>query len=68
MIVLSNSTEQTLSPGQSLTFDLVKLHTGCAECHRPGTGSVKLRCNGVHEGYFGGNIGGTGSGLAPLVS
>ena len=67
MIVLSNSTEQTLSPGQSLTFDLTKLHTGCAECHRAGTGSVKLRCNGVYEVYFGGNIGGTASGLVQLV-
>ena len=67
MIVLSNSTEQTLSPGQSLTFDLVKLHTGCAERHRPGTGSVKLRCNGVYEVYFGGNIGGHASGLAQLL-
>lgn len=67
MIVLSNSTEQTLTPGQSITFDLVKLHTGCGECHRTGTSSVKLRCNGVYDVSFAGNIGGTVAGPLQLV-
>lgn len=67
MIVLSNSTEQTLIPGQSITFDLVKLHTGCGECHRAGTSSVKLRCNGVYDVSFAGNIGGTVTGPVQLV-
>lgn len=67
MIVLSNSTEQTLTPGQSITFDLVKLHTGCGECHRAGTSSVKLRCNGVYDVSFAGNIGGTVAGPVQLV-
>lgn len=67
MIVLSNSTEQTLTPGQSITFDLVKLHTGCGECHRAGTSSVKLRCNGVYDVSFAGNIGGTVVGPIQLV-
>lgn len=59
MIVLSNSTDQTLGVGQTLTFDIVKLHTGCGECHRSNTGSVKLRCNGVYEINFSGNVTGT---------
>ena len=34
MIQVSNSTTQTLAPGQSLTFDSVLLKSGCAEAHR----------------------------------
>lgn len=45
MIVLSNSTDQTLQPGQLATFNLTVLHTGCAECHRDNTGAVGLRAN-----------------------
>ena len=59
MIVLSNSTEQTLLAGQSLTFDLVPLRTGCAESHRVGTGSVRLRYPGVYDIHFSANVGGT---------
>lgn len=62
MIVLSNSTEQTLLAGQSVTFDLVKLKCGTCECHRPGTASVKLRCSGIYQVGFGANIGGTVAG------
>ena len=58
MIVLSNTSPQTLAPGASITFNSVVLHTGCAECHRAGTGSVKLRCNGIYEANFAANIGG----------
>lgn len=56
MIVLSNTTAQTLTPGQSITFNDVVLHTGCAECHRANTGSVKLRANGAYEINFSGNV------------
>lgn len=62
MIVLSNSVEQTLTPGQAVTFDLVKLKRGCGECHRVGTSSVKLCNKGVYAVAFGGNIGGTVAG------
>lgn len=62
MIVLSNSVEQTLTPSQAVTFDLVKLKRGCGECHRPGTSSVKLCNKGVYAVAFGGNIGGTVAG------
>ncbi len=59
MIVLSNTTDQTIQPGQAITFNTVVLHTGNGECHRPGTSSVKMKCNGIYELYFGGNIGAT---------
>lgn len=58
MIVLSNLTTQTLAPGQSLTFDDVILHSGCGECHRKNTPTVKLRANGIYAASFAGNIGG----------
>lgn len=66
MIVLSNTTEQTLLAGQSITFDKVILHSGNGECHRRNTGSVKLRCNGIYEVEFSGNIGGTVAGPVQL--
>lgn len=66
MIVLSNSQQQTLLPGQSVTFDLVKLHSGCAECHRQGSSSVKLRAPGIYEVHFNGNISGTVAGALQL--
>lgn len=67
MIVLSNSTEQTLAPGQAITFDLVKLHSGCGEYHREGSSSVKLRANGIYDISFNGNISGTAAGQLELA-
>lgn len=66
MIVLSNSATQTLAPGQSITFDLTVLHTGCAECHRQGSSAIKLRSQGIYELMFHGNIGATAVGTASL--
>jgi len=58
MLVLSNSNDQTLLPGQSATFNLVVLHTGCAECYRPNSGAVNLAGRGsVYEVSFSGNVG-----------
>lgn len=68
MIVVSNSTEQTLQPGQSITFDLIRLHTGCGECHRQGSSSVKLRCQGVYDVSFSGNISGSTGGTEVQLS
>lgn len=48
--------------GQSITFDKVLLKTGCAECHRANTGSVKMRANGIYEASFAGNISGAVAG------
>ena len=56
MIVLSNTTAQTIAPGQSLLFNDVVLNTGCGECHRRNTGSVKMRANGVYDVNFAANI------------
>ena len=60
MIVLSNSNAQTLLPGQSATFNVVVLHTGCAEYYRPNSGTVKLAGRGaIYEVSFSGNVGTT---------
>lgn len=67
MIVLSNTTAQTLAPGQSITFDKVVHKSGCAECHRPGTASVKLRCQGVYAVDFSSNVTSTVAGTVQLV-
>lgn len=67
MIVLSNSQQQTLPPGQALTFDLVKLHSGCGECHREGSSAVKMKCSGIYELAFHANIGGTVAGPLQLA-
>lgn len=62
MTSLSNTTAQTLQPGQSITFDKIVLKTGCGECYRSSTSSVKLRCNGVYVLSFHGNISGAAAG------
>lgn len=59
MIVLSNTAVQTIPAGGSVVFNDVILHTGCGECHRKNTGSVKLRANGIYSVGFGANISGT---------
>lgn len=64
MIELTNSAAQTIQPGQSVTFDTVVLHTGCGECYRRNTPSVKLRANGIYEVSFSGNVSGTTAGTA----
>lgn len=67
MIELSNTTAQTLTPGQSLTFDVVLLKSGCAEAHRANSGIVTLRANGgTYEVHFAGNVSGTAAGLIQL--
>lgn len=57
MIVLSNTTAQTIQSGAAATFDVVKIHTGCGEFHRAGSGSVRLRA-GLYAFEFTGNVGG----------
>jgi len=67
VIVLSNTIAQTIQPGQSLTFNNVVMHTGCAECHRDNTGYVLLKAlGGIYECSFGANIGSTAPGDAQL--
>jgi hypothetical protein len=59
MISLSNSTAQTLASGASLTFDTTNMKTGCAECHRKNTASVKLCARpAIYQVYFSANVSG----------
>lgn len=68
VIILSNTTAQTLAPGQAMTFDTKVLHTGCAECHRNNSGAVAFRANGaIYECKFTGNIGSTAAGDAQIA-
>ena len=67
MIELSNTSEQTLTPGQSLTFDTVILKTGCAEAHRTNSGIVTLRADcAIYEVHFAANLSGTTVGPVQL--
>lgn len=67
MIALTNSTNQVLAAGQSATFDIVILHTGCAECHRKNSGSINLtKSNATYRISFNANIGGTAEGPAQI--
>lgn len=61
MIELTNTTELTLAPGANAVFNAVLLKCGCDTCTTNGTGSIKLRRNGVYEVRFTGNIGTTGA-------
>ena len=67
MIELSNTTAQTLTPGQALTFDTVILNTGCGECHRANSGIITLRKIGIYEVHFSANISATTAGTAQLA-
>ena len=68
MIELSNTNAQTLSAGQSVIFDVTLLHTGCAEFHRPNSGSVNLaQKNAIYEVSYNANIGNTTTGDAQLA-
>ena len=61
MISLSNTTEQTVEVGQSITFNTVLLKSkNGSECHRKNSGSVKLCARpATYEVHFGANITGT---------
>lgn len=68
MIEVSNTTAQTLTPGQSITFDAVILKSGCGEAHRRNSGVVTLRANNAtYELHFAGNITGTAAGPVQLA-
>lgn len=70
MISLSNTTAQTLEPGQSLTFNTVLLKTRSrAECFRKNTGSIKLCAPcAIYEVSFSGNISGATAGTPVQLS
>ena len=56
MIIVSNSAAQTLTTGQSLTFDLRTLKTGCSEFISQGSSDVYLKPNGLYLVDFSGNV------------
>lgn len=66
MILLSNSTTQTVQPGEAIAFDLETFKSGCCECHRQGSSAIKLKKCGVYELMFTGNVGGTAVGTVQL--
>ena len=66
MILLSNSTTQTVQPGEAITFDLERFKSGCCECHRQGSSAIKLKKCGVYELMFTGNVGGAAVGTVQL--
>ena len=58
MIVLCNTTAQTLKPGESLIFDNTVIQSGCAEHHSDhNTTNLKLK-PGIYEIHFTGNVAG----------
>lgn len=59
MIVLCNTTAQTLKPGESLIFDNTVIRSGCAEYHSDHSSSVLILKPGIYEIHFTGNIAGT---------
>lgn len=56
MIELRNSSAQVIQPGAVVALDTVINHTGCCECYRANTNSVKLRGNGIYKVEFSGNV------------
>lgn len=59
MILLSNTEEQTIQPGQSINFDQVILRSNDGGCGRNNRSNiVRLRTNGLYEVHFTGNVGG----------
>lgn len=73
MIELSNTTTQTIEPGETALFDTTLLHTGCSECHRRNTGVISLNARGncqnkpTYELFFNGNVGGAAGTQANLA-
>lgn len=67
MISLSNTSAQTLAPGQTLTFNNVIFKSRCgSESWRNGTGLVKMRSDcGIYEIAFNANV--TGATAASAV-
>ncbi len=69
MIILTNNASLELAPGQSLTFNTDILHTGCAECHRIGSGAVTLRMQqAIYDIFFKANIGSTTAATAAQLT
>lgn len=70
MIVLTNTSDQTVSSGEIITFNSVVHQSGTAERYRMNTGTVKLVNGGIYEVHFNGNITGdtAGTGLEVAIT
>lgn len=69
MIVLTNTAAQTVAAGQPITFNEIVHQSGCAEGgFRSGTGSVRLRANGLYEISFNANVSGATAGTPVQLS
>ena len=55
MIVVSNAAAQTLTAGQSLTFNVLR-QTGCSEFARNNTGTIFLKPGGVYKVEYHANV------------
>ena len=59
MIQLITTTEQTLAPGQSITFEqYTQTKNSCCSMGRVTPSSLVLKQNGIYQVSFGANIGG----------
>lgn len=68
MIVLTNTTAQTLAAGAALAFDSVVVKTkNGSECHRGNSPTVKLCQKGIYEISFKANVGGGAGTQASLA-
>lgn len=57
MIKLTNLVNQSVAPGETVTFSTIIRKSGRAECFREGTGSVKLCCTpATYEVQFSANV------------
>lgn len=67
MITLSNTAEQVLLPGQSITFDLTLLKTRCgSERHRDSSANVYIFNGNIFDIDFSANIAGQAAGQIQL--
>lgn len=68
MIKLTNLVNQSVAPGETVTFSTIMRKSGRAECFREGTGSVKLCCTpATYEVHFGANITADETGFVQLA-
>lgn len=56
MMELTNSAALTVAAGETVIFDTILFRCGCDTCTRTGTGSIKMRQNGLYEVRFTGNV------------
>lgn len=66
MLAITNTAEQTVAAGGTVSLPTKLIKTGCRECFRTGSNSIKMRANGLYEIGFNANIGGTAAGAVQL--